>query len=180
MNQSTSDTWAFSIKFGHGYYVELNKTKTLFAAILIALLITAISFSGQELATLWRVARDSGLVLIPLALSILLAPQQEAQDLNDLGSNEIRELNEILKANRTIIEELESLPLSDLGIEGSSFQKFTVEQLGRFEQKYMQSIILWKRIAPTAYARARNEQKQKEQILIDLQSEIDKRKGNER
>ncbi|MGV0385121.1 hypothetical protein [Corynebacterium tuberculostearicum] len=180
MNQSTPDTWSFSIKFGHGYYVELNITKTLFAAVLIALLITAISFSGQELATLWRVARESGLVLIPLALSILLAPQQEAQDLNDLGSNEIRELNEILKANRTIIEELESLPLSDLGVEGSSFQKFTIEQLGRFEHKYMQSIILWKRIAPTAYDRARNEQKQKEQILKDLQAEIEKRKGHER
>jgi hypothetical protein len=112
-------------------------------------LLAAIAVEAFGRPTGWlKAVTITGTVVLPLVITILLAPKQKTQDHSKLSADAVEELFELRRSHDSMLEDLDSIDHSNLSFADSKKITKTIQELIREYEQLAYQIGHWGEVSP--------------------------------
>lgn len=109
------------------------------------------------------------IVLLPIVISLVLAPKQRSEDHSATASLAVRELQELRRSQATILEDLSSVHLDAIEFEDKFSVLKSIDELQREYHQVGRSIGHWLEVSPTVVQDAVNKQVRHAALLAEME-----------
>lgn len=109
------------------------------------------------------------IVLLPIVISLVLAPKQKSEDHSATASLAVRELQELRRSQATILEDLGSVNLDVIEFEDKFSVMRSIDELQREYDQVGRSIGHWLEVSPTVVHDAMNKQAKHAALLAEME-----------
>lgn len=135
-------------------------------------LLTAIAVEGFVRPDGWgNVVTTAGTVVLPLVISLLIAPKQKSEDHSELSIQAVDDLEELRRSQESILEDLNSLDPSSLASDDFMRIMFSKRELMREHDQIANQIGYWAQVSPDVVRHVLERRSKLREMLAEMEED---------